>query len=81
MDDCNKIFWRYSIVERTRCRDEKIDFSDLPLSRLLSELEIKYHLSQFPFSVAVNQKIIDRVSNLILKNNDVVALLPPFAGG
>lgn len=69
------------IVERTRCRDEKIDFSDLPLSKLLSELEIKYGLGRFPFSVAVNQKIIDRLSNQILKNNDVVALLPPFAGG
>lgn len=69
-----------ALVERTRCRGEKMDFSDLPLSRLLSELEIKYQLGQFPFSVAVNQKIIDKVSNLILKNNDVVALLPPFAG-
>lgn len=69
-----------ALVERTRCRGEKMDFSDLPLSRLLSELEIKYQLGQFPFSVAVNQKIIDKVSSLILKNNDVVALLPPFAG-
>lgn len=70
-----------SLVERTRRRSEKIDFSDLPLSKLLNELEIKYQLRQFPFSVAVNQKIIDKVSNLILKNNDIVALLPPFAGG
>lgn len=69
-----------ALVERTRRRGEKIDFSDLPLSKLLSELEIKYQLGQFPFSVAVNQKIIDKVGNLILKNNDVVALLPPFAG-
>lgn len=69
------------IVERTRCRDERIDFSDLPLSKLLSELEIKYQLGKFPFSVAVNQKIIDKTNNQILKNNDVVALLPPFAGG
>lgn len=69
-----------ALVERTRRRGEKIDFSDLPLSKLLNELEIKYQLGQFPFSVAVNQKIIDKVGNLILKNNDVVALLPPFAG-
>jgi len=68
------------IVERTKCRDEKIDFSDLPLSKLLSELQIKYQLGQFPFSVAVNQKIIDKVNNQILKNNDVVSLLPPFLG-
>ena len=68
------------IVQRTRCRDEKIDFSDLPLSKLLYELEIKYRLGHFPFSVAVNQKIIDKAANQILKNNDVVALLPPFVG-
>lgn len=69
------------IAERTRCRDEKIDFSDLPLSKLLSELEIKYGLDRFSFSVAVNKNIIDKVTNQILKNNDIVALLPPFAGG
>jgi molybdopterin synthase sulfur carrier subunit len=69
-----------ALVQRTRCRDEKIDFSDLPLSKLLTELEKKYELGQFPFSVAVNQKIIDKISNQILKNNDVVALLPPFVG-
>jgi molybdopterin synthase sulfur carrier subunit len=69
-----------ALVERTRCRGEKIDFSDLPLSKLLTELEKKYELGQFPFSVAVNQKIIDKVNNQILKNNDIVALLPPFVG-
>lgn len=69
------------IVERTKCRDEKFDFSDLPLSKLLSELDNKYQFGQLPFSVAVNQIIIDKVNNQILKNNDVVALLPPFAGG
>jgi molybdopterin synthase sulfur carrier subunit len=69
------------LVQRTRCRDEKIDFSDLPLSKLLSELRVKYQLGQFPFSVAVNQKIIDKVHNHILKNNDVVALLPPLPRG
>jgi sulfur-carrier protein len=69
------------LVQRTRRRDEKIDFSDLPLSKLLSELEMKYQLGKFPFSVAVNQKIIDKVNNQILKNNDVVSLLPPFVGG
>ena len=68
------------LVQRTRCHDEKIDFSDLPLSKLLTELEIKYQLGKFPFSVAVNQKIIDKISNQILKNNDIVALLPPFVG-
>ncbi|WP_281635592.1 MoaD/ThiS family protein [Flavobacterium marginilacus] len=69
-----------ALAARTRRRGEKIDFSDLPLSRLLAELEKKYQLKQFPFSVAVNQKIIHKFSNQILKNNDTVALLPPFIG-
>jgi len=69
-----------ALVERTRCSGEKIYFSDLPLSKLLTELEKKYELGQFPFSVVVNQKIIDKVNNQILKNNDIVALLPPFVG-
>jgi molybdopterin synthase sulfur carrier subunit len=69
-----------ALVQRTRCRDEKIDYSELPLSKLLTELEMKYHLGKFPFSVAVNQKIINKVNNQILKNNDVVSFLPPFIG-
>nr|WP_315252149.1 hypothetical protein [uncultured Flavobacterium sp.] len=28
----------------------------------------------------MNQKIIDKFSNQILKSNDTVALLPPFLG-
>lgn len=73
-----KIKYFGALVTRTRRHGEKIDFSDLPLSKLLAELEQKYQLGQFPFSVAVNQKIIDKVNNHILKRNDIVALLPPF---
>ena len=69
-----------ALVELTKSRGEKIDFSDLPLTQLVAELEQKYKLGQFPFSIAVNQKIIDKVSNQILKNNDIVALLPPYSG-
>jgi sulfur-carrier protein len=75
-----KIKYFGALVARTRRRGEKIYFSDLKLSQLLKELERKYELNQFPFSVAVNQKIIDRFSNIILKSNDTVALLPHFLG-
>lgn len=71
-----KIKYFDALVTKTRRRGEKIYFSDLKLSKLLAELELKYELNQFPFSVAVNQKIIDKFSNLILKNNDTVAFLP-----
>lgn len=69
-----------ALVELTKRRGEKIDFSDLLLTQLVAELEQKYKLGQFPFSIAVNQKIMDKVSNQILKNDDIVALLPPFSG-
>lgn len=75
-----KIKYFGALVALTRRRGEKIYFSDLKLSQLLKELERKYELNQFPFSVAVNQKIIGRFSNIILKSNDTVALLPHFLG-
>jgi molybdopterin synthase sulfur carrier subunit len=76
-----KIKYFGALVARTKRRGEKIYFSGLKLSQLLAELEKKYGLNQFPFSVAVNQKIIDKLSNQILKSNDTVALLPPFLVG
>jgi molybdopterin synthase sulfur carrier subunit len=75
-----KIKYFGALVARTRRHGEKIYFSDLRLSQLLAEIEQKYELNQFPFTIAVNQKIIDRFSNLILKSNDTVALLPHFIG-
>ena len=75
-----KIKYFGALVTRTKRRGEKIYFSDLKLSQLLAELEQKYELNQFPFSVALNQKIIDKFSNQILKSNDTVALLPHFIG-
>lgn len=67
-----------SLVALTRPRGEQIYSSDLKLSLLLAEIERKYDHNQLLFGVAVNQKIIDKFSNQILKSNDTVALLPPF---
>jgi molybdopterin converting factor small subunit len=75
-----KIKYFGALVALTRRRGEKIYFSGLKLSQLLAELEKKYDLNQFPFSVAVNQKNIDKFSSHILKNNDTVAFLPPVIG-
>lgn len=75
-----KIKYFGALVARTKRRGEKIYYSDLRLSQLLAELEQKYELNHFPFSVAVNKKVIDKFSTLILKSNDTVALLPPFIG-
>jgi molybdopterin converting factor small subunit len=73
-----KIKYFGSLVSLTRSRGEQIYSSDLKLSLLLSELERKYGHNQLLFGVAVNQKIIDKFSNKILKSNDTVALLPTF---
>ncbi|MGQ7947130.1 MoaD/ThiS family protein [Flavobacterium sp. WC2509] len=75
-----KIKYFGALVARTKLRGENIYFSGLKLSQLVAELELKYRLNQLPFSVAVNQKIIDKFSNPILKSNDTVSLLPAFVG-
>lgn len=43
-------------------------------------LEIKYSkILVINYSIAVNKKFLQ--NNILLKNNDIVALLPPFSGG
>jgi len=47
---------------------------------LLNQLNEKFHqLKDLKLRIAVNQKIISE--NIELKNNDVVALMPPYSGG
>jgi molybdopterin synthase sulfur carrier subunit len=70
-----------AIAERTKSQGEEFSFSDMPLRDLLSALEQKYQLDQLSFSVAVNQKMVQNATDYRLKSNDVIALLPPFAGG
>lgn len=70
-----------AIAERTKSQGEEFSFSDLPLSDLLLALEQKYQLDQLSFSVAVNQKMLQDATDYRLKSNDIIALLPPFAGG
>ena len=70
-----------AVAEKTRSQGEEISFSDLSLHQLLASLEEKYELSPLSFSVAVNQKIVQDTANYMLKSDDIVALLPPFAGG
>ncbi|MFV5695919.1 MoaD/ThiS family protein [Flavobacterium sp. LB3P122] len=69
------------IAQKTKTPGEEFSFSGLPLHQLVAALEQKYQLSQLSFSVAINQKIVQDTANYMLKSNDVVALLPPFAGG
>lgn len=70
-----------AIAEQTKSNEEEFSFSNMPLSELISALEQKYQLSTLSFTVAVNQKIVQNPVDYSLKNNDIIALLPPFAGG
>ena len=70
-----------AIAEKTKLQGEAIPCSDLSLQELLDGLSQKYDLVSLSFSIAVNQKIVQDTQNYMLISNDVVALLPPFAGG
>ncbi|PWA04620.1 MoaD/ThiS family protein [Flavobacterium psychrotolerans] len=69
------------IAEKTKTEGEEFSFSGMQLVDLLSTLEQKYQLGQLSFSVAINQKIVQDTADYKLKSNDIIALLPPFAGG
>lgn len=70
-----------AIAEQTKSNEEEFSFSNMPLSDLISALEQKYKLGTLSFTVAVNQKIVQNPVDYSLKSNDIIALLPPFAGG
>ncbi len=70
-----------AIAEQTKSKEEEFSFSNDSLSDLLSVLELKHPLSELSFTVAVNQKMVQSSAEYRLKDNDVIALLPPFAGG
>ncbi len=71
-----------AVAEKTKCEFEKLSFSEeLSLQKLLQDLNEKYEFESLTFSVAVNQKIVSKVSDYTLQTTDIVALLPPFAGG
>jgi molybdopterin synthase sulfur carrier subunit len=70
-----------AVAEKTKCAFEKVSFSEISLQELLQDLDKKYQFDSLSFSVAVNQKIVPKATNYTLQSSDVVALLPPFAGG
>ncbi|MCV2483393.1 MoaD/ThiS family protein [Flavobacterium sp. SH_e] len=71
-----------AVAEKTKCEFEKLSFSEeLSLQKLLQDLNEKYEFESLTFSVAVNQKIVSKSTDYTLQTSDIVALLPPFAGG
>jgi len=69
------------LAEKTGCSEEQLDLELTNLSSALELLHKKYSLADSTFMVAVNQEQITQIEIINLKNNDEVALLPPFAGG
>ncbi|KAF2516972.1 MoaD/ThiS family protein [Flavobacterium foetidum] len=71
-----------AVAEKTKCEFEKLSFSEeVSLQKLLQDLNEKYAFESLTFRVAVNQKIVSKTSDYTLQTSDIVALLPPFAGG
>jgi len=69
------------IAEIAKCFEEEINQNEKSLSSLLQYIQNKYKLDSDYLIIAVNQKQVENIDSIFLKENDEVALLPPFAGG
>lgn len=70
------------LVDITQKKEEKFSIveNNIALSFLKSKIETVYEeLKNTNYSIAVNQSISSLDHNI--KDQDVIALLPPFAGG
>ena len=70
------------VADITQKKEEQLFFENeaMTLKQLQSKLEAQYpELKNTTYSFAINQSLSQ--SNESLKNNDEIALLPPFAGG
>ena len=70
-----------AIAEKAKTEGELFSFSNQSLEDVITILDQKHELSALSYSIAVNQKIIQDLNSYALESNDVIALLPPFAGG
>lgn len=64
-------------------KTEEVFFMDeepITLKKLQLKIEVKYpKILVINYSIVVNQKFLQ--NDILLQNGDVIALLPPFAGG
>ena len=70
------------IADITQKKEEVIFVDDETntLKKMQLKLEINYpKILVINYSIALNQKFLQ--NDISLKNNDIIALLPPFAGG
>jgi molybdopterin synthase sulfur carrier subunit len=75
-----KYFGLLTDVTQTTEEQFSLVASGISVNQLKNEIAQKYPLiDQSNFTIAVNQSVVN--DDVILNNNDVMALLPPFAGG
>ncbi|QBZ97968.1 MoaD/ThiS family protein [Flavobacterium sangjuense] len=70
------------LADITKKKEESffIDDESNTLKLLQSKIEIKYpKILVINYSIAVNKKFLQ--NDISLKNNDIIAFLPQFAGG
>ena len=70
------------LTDITNCSEEifSLHRNSYSVSELLHEIQKKHVLlGEVNFTTAVNQQIV--TEDTLLNNSDIMALLPPFAGG
>lgn len=68
------------IAEAVGKENEEFDFAYSSVEELDKVLKNQYaKLSSMNYKIAVNQSFVE--PSVLLKENDEIALLPPFAGG
>ena len=81
MNDMITVKYFGEIAEAINCNEEQISTKSDNLSELIEQLNDKYNLERFPMIIALNQNLIELSNDITIKNNDELAILPPFAGG
>ena len=81
MNDMITVKYFGEIAEAINCNEEQVSTKSDNLSEVIEQLNEKYNLERFPMIIALNQNLIDMSNDITIKNNDELAILPPFAGG
>lgn len=81
MNDMITVKYFGEIAEAINCNEEQVSTKSDNLSEVIEQLNEKYNLERFPMIIALNQNLIELSNDITIKNNDELAILPPFAGG
>lgn len=70
-----------AVAEITKCTSENMETGSSSLEEIIQKLYSKYNLEPLPLKFALNKNIIGNLDGIKVKENDELAVLPPFAGG